>query len=621
MDNRRWVGLALLFAVLGVIALYFLWDRMLFKRQEISVAHYSDRKFITLMDRLIRENTFKVVNNQLVIDEQVLAHQAISRDMEEKVRKNLSFLSVIDGKICFDKQSVSIARMRNTGNIIPLRGMFLDRNGAVLVRSVLDEKKWSVKREYLLGPALYPITGHDSIIYGRNNLEKYLTAYLDGVDHQPLYQSTQDPFRKLKIGDNIKLTIDSELQRSAYEALKGLKGAVVVLNVETGEILAAVSSPSFDPNTQSGDTWRKANSDDVQKPYENRAFYALYPPGSTFKTVVAAAWMEHIAKSKQDNSKVVVCNGKKNHLDISDIHAHGNLGFGAAYVLSCNHFFSEIGVELGEKTKSVAERFGFNRQISLIPQIKDVHYLPEMSMAFSWRDYQKTVSSSSEIKKSYILRTYRNIDFQRNPKIVAQGAIGQNLIMATPLQMAMVASTIASQGMVMNPYLVKEIKDGNGKQLFAANPVKLEKALKQEDAQAIARLMKEVMTAGTGKNVKKLYWENGYYSTSMSEQISFNNSSSFVEEISYSEKKNKIIHRLNRKEIRIAGKTGTAEVGDRNSNGVIDADEKPHSWFIGFAPADKPKIAIAVIAENQGFGSLTAAPIAVDVLADALNYM
>lgn len=105
--------------------------------------------------------------------------------------------------------------------------------------------------------------------------------------------------------------------------------------------------------------------------------------------------------------------------------------------------------------------------------------------------------------------------------------------------------------------------------------------------------MEEVMEKGTGKEVKKIYFEDRKYTTSPT---------------------NKGL-----KPIPVAGKTGTAEVGNKNGNGTIDPDEKPHSWFIGFAPANNPKVAIAVIAENQGFGSLTAAPIAMDVLAEALN--
>ena len=160
--------------------------------------------------------------------------------------------------------------------------------------------------------------------------------------------------------------------------------------------------------------------------------------------------------------------------------------------------------------------------------------------------------------------------------------------------MAIVSATIANKGNMMNPYIIKEIKSGDSKKiLFAAKPVDMERAIKAKTAIQIKRMMEDVMISGTGKDVRKIYFETSRYTTSPQSRGSAS--------------------------IRVAGKTGTAEVGDKNGNGKTDPDEKPHSWFIGFAPADNPKIAIAVIAENQGFGSLTAAPIAMDVLAEALN--
>lgn len=105
--------------------------------------------------------------------------------------------------------------------------------------------------------------------------------------------------------------------------------------------------------------------------------------------------------------------------------------------------------------------------------------------------------------------------------------------------------------------------------------------------------MIEVMERGTGRDVRKIYFEDGKYITAPKNRGADS--------------------------IPVAGKTGTAEVGDKNGDGVIGPKEKPHSWFIGFVPADNPKVAVAVVVENQGFGSLTAAPIAMDVMAEALN--
>jgi peptidoglycan glycosyltransferase len=461
----------------------------------------------------------------------------------------------------------------------------IDEEQVVLAENILNESTGKQMRAYLYGPEFYPVIGHWNTVFGSRNLEKVLEAYLSGEIHWPVYTKSSEPFKRMKVGDDIILTIDSRIQHLAYSLMSDKKGAVVVLNIKTGEILCAVSTPSFDPNTIERAQWRDAFMDDEKKPYENRAFSVLYPPGSTFKTIVASAWIEREKNNEMQDGYKVICTGKKNKYGISDIHVHGEEDFHKAYADSCNIFFSEIGVMLGENLLNYAERFAFNREINLIPQLKDYSCQAALSSAFIWRN-----NKNGENEKT----KFNPIDFRRNPKIVAQAAIGQNLIKATPLQMALVASTIANQGVLMNPQIVKEIRRGDGEKiLFSAKPIEMGRAIKAKTAIEIKRLMEKVMISGTGKDVKKIYLENGIYTTSP-------------------ESKESII-------VRIAGKTGTAEVGDKNGNGKIDLNEKPHSWFIGFAPASNPKVAIAVIAENQGFGSLTAAPIAVDVLAEALN--
>jgi peptidoglycan glycosyltransferase len=388
------------------------------------------------------------------------------------------------------------------------------------------------------------------------------------------------------LGDNVILTIESRLQKYAYEVMGEKKGAVVVLDIRTGEILAAVSTPSFDPATRDQTAWRLVEADKENRPWENRAFDTLYPPGSTFKTVVASTWLDsgHGEKSYETN-----CKGSKNKYGISDIHRHGEVALDSAFVKSCNVFFSEIGVQLGEEIKAKAEQFGFNKPINLFSQDNSINLTAETSLAFSWSEME----GDSKIRK---LKSFKEIDYKRNPRIVAQGSIGQNLVVATPLQMAVVALTIANEGKAMNPFIVKEIRTGDGKKIvLQGQPVSTGRPVTQSTAQRLAKLMGEVMETGTGKNVQPVCFEEGKYVTKP---------------------------RINCKSpVRIAGKTGTAEVGDRNGNGVIDADEKPHSWFIGFAPADHPRFAVAVIAENQGLGALTAAPIAAQVLAEAMNVL
>jgi len=584
MFEKRAKILFILFFILSGITLYFLFERMVLERKEFLRTPYVDRPFVGLMESLVAESVFRIDGEQIVIDENALSNRHLKQRTEKRVRNSLPLLYIKDGRVCFDKQSFSIVNSGPSDEEIVLRGKFIDRNGVVLARSDISRNSWRQERKYTYGPEFYPIIGHSNPVFGKRNLEKALDLYLMGKKHAPLYSATSDPLRPVKIGDDVILTVDSRIQRCAYCLMQGKRGAVVVLDVKRGDILAAVSTPSLDPNTGSGSGWRAAFMDERERPFENRAFSVLYPPGSTFKTVVVSAWLEK--RDAMDSSYSIVCTGSENRFGISDIHVHGRVGLAKAFAESCNLFFSGIGVKLGRDILDYAERFGFNRTITLLPRMENLSYSPEISRAFSWPGSKK---------EKNVIKTYSDIDFRRNPKIVAQAAIGQNLITATPLQLAIIVSGIANKGLPMNPSIIKEIRTGNGAQVvFTAEPVAMGRAIKETTASEVKRLMEEVMENGTGKNVKKIYCEDGRYTTCPKD------------------KKAAV-------KIGVAGKTGTAEVGDRNRNGQIDPDEKPHSWFIGFAPADNPKVAIAVIAENQGFGSLTAAPIAMDVIAEALN--
>ncbi len=583
------------FIILAAVIIYSLLDRMVIRREMYFKSSYTDRAFVELMEKLIKEGVFTSNGDKILINEDVLKGKGLRKSTEERVRNNLSFIYAKKGRINFDKQSASITNSRTFTDERVARGRFLDRSGFVLAWSDIDERTWKQQRKYAEGPQFYHIIGHWNPVFGKRNLERELDDYLSGKGHLPIYRKTSDPLRDIQLGDDISLTLEANVQRRAYELLGLMKGAVVVIDVKTGEVIAAVSTPSFDPGTRDNNKWREA-FDDEARPVENRAFSTLYPPGSTFKTVVAAAWLER--DKEQDDFKgeyTTVCTGRKNRYGISDIHVHGKENLDQAFADSCNLFFSEIGVKLGRSILDYAGKFGFNRRYNLIPQLKNPSQRAEKSTAFLWNAHSEGDRGERE---------FDAVDFRRNPKIVAQGAIGQNLVMATPLQMAMVAASVANKGMLLNPYIVKEIKTGDAKKvLFSAKPVEMGRVMKETTSLEIKKFMEEVMVKGTGKDVKKIYSENGRYITNNNPHFGKGGQGGFSEG----------------KLIRVAGKTGTAEVGDRNGNGQVDPDEKPHSWFIGFAPAENPKYAIAVIAENQGFGSLTAAPIAVEVLAEAMN--
>ncbi len=594
MNKRRQTIVYLVLGALFISALYFVADRMIFNKEKYFHSIYIDRAFIKLMERLIEQKVFRIEGDLIVIDENALKMRHLKSATLERVRNSIPFLYISKGRIVFDNTSVSISNNRTFMEDRVERGRFIDRNGVVLAWSDIEEKTWSQERKYTAGPEFYHIIGHYSPIFGKRNLEKELNNFLNGSSHMPIFKKTSDPLNNVKLGDDIILTIDSNVQRFAYDLMKDKKGAVVVLDVRTGDIISAVSTPSFDPNSRDRNEWRNAFSDIEQRPYENRAFSTVYPPGSTFKTLVASAWLERSVKGEIKDDITVSCNSKKNRYDISDIHNHGTTNLSIGYSESCNIYFSEIGVALGHNLLDYARKFGFNNTINLMPNIKNHSYIAIASRAFSWGSDDKHGGSA----------LFSAIDFKRNPKLVAQGSIGQNIVMATPVQMVMTASAIANKGVILNPNLIKEIRTGDGKKiLVSAAPLEMGRVVQEKTALEMSRLMEDVMTSGTGSVVKKIYIMNAKYILSSDADFSRGENGKFPEA----------------KLVRVAGKTGTAEVGDKNGNGKIDADERPHSWFIGFAPADNPRYAVAVVAENEGFGSLTAAPIAVEVLAEALN--
>lgn len=433
-------------------------------------------------------------------------------------------------------------RIRASENEI-LRGSILDRNGKVIAYSRRSADGSQI-RLYNDDKQFAHVVGYFSYVYGKTGVELGYNNYLQGK--QSGYNILGSIFKTIKEtvngddkkGNDVYLTIDKDLQDTAYKALGNNKGAVVALDPSTGEILAMVSKPSF--NLENIDNnFKKYNSDTDDTPLINRAANGYYPPGSTFKIITAASALENINSIE---NKVFDCNGKLkigNYILRDDEGAaHGKISIERAFKVSCNYTFGSIGMLLGfDNLKNTAEDFMFNKNIKTND---DVNLL--------------------NIKEGTI-----NTDNVKSKAITAQDAIGQNLVTANPMQMALVAGSIANYGVMMEPYLVKEIKDRYGMEIENKKPVVLTRAVSQNIADKIKSYMIEVVNAGTGTRAKI----NG---------------------------------------ITVAGKTGTAEDG-----------KKTHSWFTCFAPADNPQIAVSVIVENGGYGGVKAAGIARQVLKEYLK--
>jgi len=433
-------------------------------------------------------------------------------------------------KLITSSYSVYNKRLINQERKI-LRGSILDRNGNILAKSIIVDG--IQKREYIDPEAFAQVIGYSRRIYqqGSSGIENTYDRQLLGmINSDPMTYLRKVILGKQQIGDNLILTIDKKLQDIAYYDLKGKKGAAVAINPKTGEVLAMVSLPSYNPNSLSENWTQIMNSPD--KVVLNRATQGLYPPGSIFKIITASAALTYkpdLYTKSFDCKGYTIVDG--NRIEDYEGIAHGVLDFKKAFYLSCNSAFIDIGLKLGASNlQNMAYKFGLNSQIPLdIDTAKNI--FPDIA--------------------------------QKNDKVIlAETSIGQGKILVTPLTMALMASSVANEGVIMKPYLMKYVIDPvSGTVLEKSSPSEYLNPISKEVAYKIRELMIGVVKEGTGTSA----------------QIPG---------------------------ITVAGKTGTAE----NPHG------KPHAWFVGFAPAEDPEIVVSVIVENGGTGGEIAAPIAKDII-------
>ncbi len=422
------------------------------------------------------------------------------------------------------------------------RGDMLSADGQVLARSVDTGTEYKWQREYPLGKLFADVTGYDSWRYGRTGLEETFNKELLGLGPQLTVRGLGNRILGAsKKGNTLLLSADTGLQRTAAEALGARKGGVVAMNPKTGEVLAMVTSPTYDPNAAvplpGRDTeaaWAALTAD-PGKPLFDRSTSGLYPPGSSFKVVTAAAALDMGVVTPESTFD---CGGKLvvNGYPIYDFgrKSHGHLTFAEALVVSCNITFAQVGAKVGASALvEYAELFGFNQRIPF-----------DLPLAVSKIQPAKTMS----------------------PVDLAVASFGQGGDLATPLEMALVASTVANDGVMMAPYLVREILDYNGKTIETVKPKQHREVIDRTTAETLTVMMVDVVDEGTGTAARI----DG---------------------------------------VQVAGKTGTAEI----------EGAEPDAWFICFAPAEDPVIAVAVLVENAGEGGKVAAPIARKVLQQALG--
>jgi peptidoglycan glycosyltransferase len=458
---------------------------------------------------------------------------------------DVTYLQVIAGPDYRDDERNPRVIASRTGKE---RGLILSADEQVLAESIADPNDpQRFSRVYPEAELYAHLVGFSSLSFGEDGLERVFAGDLRSKRDL----TVSDLLSALLGGDlrpkSIQLTVNHGLQQVAAAALGRQRGSVVAIRPDTGEILAMVSNPSFDPNLLLGAdalATRRVLLADPSEPLANRSTNRTYPPGSTFKVIVTAAAIESGTAGPETllpDPLELELPGTIEVIRNFDRNTCGDgteVSLQTAFRRSCNTIFGELGLQLGPEALTVeAEAFGFNQDTPF--------ELPVLNSFFP---------QSSE--------------FSNDLPALAQSAIGQRDVQATPFAMALVAAAVANDGIMMEPRLVSRIFDAEGAVLSENEPALLQRAVSPSTADIISGLMERVVASGTGT-------------------------------------------RATVPNVRVAGKTGTAETGVG----------PPHLWFIGFAPVEQPTIALAVLVESGGeagenaTGGSVAAPIAQEILA------
>ena len=432
------------------------------------------------------------------------------------------------------------------------RGLIYTADGTVLARNVRQRVKGKTlyfRRYPQAGLAAHAV-GYSTQMRARAGLEQSMNDYLTGsnANLNTVLSTTVDKLRGATIrGNRLVLTIRPNAQRVALQALGGRCGAVVVLEPKTGRVLVMASSPTYDPNLverRFGQISRIRAACAQAAPLLNRATRGLYAPGSTFKVVTAAAALDsgryELFSTFNDPGFCIEYGKQVNNYDTS--RPFGTVTFLQALQHSINSVFCNIGKEIGAgRILEYTKRFGF-------------YSIPPLDTPVNER-------AASGLYENGRLFTPKNPRFDVDP---GRLAFGQERLLVTPLQLAMVTAAVANGGVVMRPYLVERVLTPGGRDVVRrTKPDALGRAMKPVTAQAITRMMVAVVQAGTGTAAQL-------------------------------------------PGVTVAGKTGTAETGVAGVNTAS---------FVAFAPAERPKLAIAVILESQrGTGGKLAAPIARQIM-------
>jgi penicillin-binding protein A len=433
------------------------------------------------------------------------------------------------------------------------RGSVVTADQVEIARSVPSDDRFELQREYPEGELFSAITGYFSFTLGSAGVEKTYNDELAGRTLDLSLQDLGDLFvDKDRVGD-LTLSVRADLQGIAAEHLGDREGSVVALDPRTGEILALYANPTYDPNvladhdTDAATAAQQALDADPEKPRLSRTYQERFFPGSTFKVVTAAAGLTSGTVSVEQPSYPTASSYLPPRTDRPIRNFDGDSCGGTLFDIlrvSCNSAFAQMGVDTGADAMiAAAEAFGFNQEVPI-----------------DLTDPTRSVFPT---------------DFERNEPALAQSAIGQNDVAATPLQMAMVAAAVANEGEVMEPHVLREVRDTDGNVVDRYDEEVWRRAMDPGTAETLRQAMIGVVEGGTATRLAVPGFEVG-------------------------------------------GKTGTAQLG-------VDPP-RSHAWIIGFGgpEGEAPTVAVAVMVEGQPevsnqTGGRVAAPIAQAILRHVLE--
>jgi len=433
------------------------------------------------------------------------------------------------------------------------RGRILTADGTVIAKSVAKGKGAERRfvRRYPGGSLFGHPIGYSFVRFGDSEFEQFHNEELVGEESE--FSSILDELTGgTQEGNDIVTNIDTEAQRTALADLEeaGL-GAVVAIVPQTGEIKAMVSNAPYNPNRVPY-KFSKLSTDNIERPLYDRATQGQYPPGSTFKVVTAAAGLESGTITPETTINApgsLEVEGTPLQNDFNE--DFGPIALDTALTNSVNTWFGQLAQQVGEdQLFETMEKFGFNSR----PAID----LPE-----------------NQVEPSGVFDENGRLLHANDPVDLARLGIGQERLLATPLQIAEVAAAIANGGKLMKPQIWKRVIDPDGRVVDKLDPSVYSEPVSSETAEELTTAMEGVVSEGTGTNAAI-------------------------------------------PGVPVAGKTGTAETPGNEACG--GGAEENQAWFMGFAPADNPKIAIAASVEcTEQFGNDVAAPIFRDVAETILN--